>query len=90
MLTPANSVQNPIVTFAPHDIVGAIARLRPFLGQLGTTPARPMPDSHNAGDFGSFLVGAPHDYTLTKEELEDRTGIWTLTGSVKGRSSFAR
>ncbi|WP_088032043.1 acetamidase/formamidase family protein [Evansella clarkii] len=73
MSTPENSVQNPIVTFAPHDIVGAVARLRPFLGQLGTTPARPMPDSHNAGDFGSFLVGAPHDYTLTKEELEDRT-----------------
>lgn len=73
MATPGGSCQNPIVTFAPHDIVGAIARVRPFLGQLGTTPARPMPDSHNAGDFGSFLIGAPHEYALTKEELEDRT-----------------
>lgn len=73
MATPENSVQNPIVTFAPHDMVGTIARLRPFLGQLGTTPSRAIPDSHNAGDFGSFLIGAPHEYALTKEELEDRT-----------------
>jgi formamidase len=73
MATPENSVQNPIVTFAPHDIVGAVARLRPFLGQLGTTPARPFPDSHNAGDFGSFLVNAPHEYAVTEEELGART-----------------
>ncbi|MHB1684601.1 MAG: acetamidase/formamidase family protein [Bacilli bacterium] len=69
MATPENSIQNPVVTFAPHDIVGAVARLRPFLGQLGTTPSRPLPDSHNAGDFGFFLVGAPHDYAVTQAEL---------------------
>lgn len=73
MSTPENSVQNPIVTFAPHDLVGTVARLRPFLGQLGTTPARPFPDSHNAGDFGQFLIGAPHEYGLTQEQLEERT-----------------
>ena len=28
-----------------------------------------MPDSHNAGDFGAFLIGAPHDYCITEEEL---------------------
>ena len=71
MQTPENSVQNPIVTFAPHDLVGVVARMRPFLGQLGTTPSRPMPDSHNAGDFGSFLVGAPHDYKVTEDELKE-------------------
>ena len=70
MKTPENSVQNPIVTFAPHDLVGTIARMRPFLGQLGTTPSQPTPDSHNAGDFGSFLVGAPHEYATTQEELD--------------------
>jgi formamidase len=70
---PADSVQNPILTFAPHDLVGAVARMRPFMGQLGTTPAIAMPDSHNAGDFGSFLVGAPHEYGLTAEQLEMRT-----------------
>ena len=71
MKTPENSVQNPIVTFAPHDLVGTIARMRPFLGQLGTTPSKPTPDSHNAGDFGSFLVGAPHEYATTQEELDE-------------------
>lgn len=70
MKTPEESVQNPVVTFAPHDLVGTMARMRPFLGQLGTTPSRATPDSHNAGDFGSFLVGAPHDFSTTEEELE--------------------
>jgi formamidase len=70
---PEKSIQNPILTFAPHDLVGLVARMRPFMGQLGTTPARPMPDSHNAGDFGAFLIGAPHEYALTAEELQDRT-----------------
>ena len=73
MNTPEKSVQNPIVAFAPHDLVGTVARLRPFLGQLGTTPGRALPDSHNAGDFGQFLVDAPHEYGITKEQLADRT-----------------
>lgn len=73
MNTPEASIQNSILTFAPHDMPGVIARLRPFLGQLGTTPARAFPDSHNAGDFGQFLIHAPHAYGMTKEELEDRT-----------------
>ena len=46
-------------------------RLRPFMGQLGTTPSTTMPDSHNAGDFGSFLVGAPHRFALTAAELAE-------------------
>ena len=70
---PEKSIQNPILTFAPHDLVGLVARLRPFMGQLGTTPAVPIPDSHNAGDFGSFLIGAPHEYALTAEQLQHRT-----------------
>jgi acetamidase/formamidase len=70
---PENSQQNPILTFAPHDLVGLVARLRPFMGQLGTTPAVRLPDSHNAGDFGSFLIGAPHEFAVTPEELQQRT-----------------
>lgn len=70
---PESSAQHSILTFAPHDLVGIATRLRPFLGQLGTTPAVRMPDSHNAGDFGSALVGAPHEYALTAEQLELRT-----------------
>src|ERR1700736_2941943 len=70
---PESSAQHSILTFAPHDLVGVAARLRPFLGQLGTTPAVRMPDSHNAGDFGSALVGAPHEYAISAEQLELRT-----------------
>ena len=66
---PEHSVQNPILAFAPHDLVGLATRLRPFMGQLGTSPSTTIPDSHNAGDFGSFLVGAPHAYALTADEL---------------------
>src|SRR5215212_2347218 len=67
---PEKSVQHPILAFAPHDLVALATRLRPFMGQLGTTPSTTIPDSHNAGDFGSFLVGAPHRHALSAEELE--------------------
>ena len=43
------------------------------MGQLGTTPAIAMPDSHNAGDFGTFLVGAPHAYGIDADDLRHRT-----------------
>ena len=66
---PEHSAQHPILAFAPHDLVGVVARCRPFMGQLGTSPSTDMPDSHNAGDFGSFLVGAPHGFALTAEQL---------------------
>ena len=67
---PDNSVQNPILGFAPHDIVALATRLRPFLGQIGTSPSTTIPDSHNAGDFGAFLIGAPHRYALDAQELQ--------------------
>ncbi len=70
---PEHSIQNPILKFAPHELVGLLARVRPFLGQLGTTPAVAMPDSHNAGDFGQFLINAPHAFGITEEQLELRT-----------------
>ena len=70
---PEHSIQNPILLFAPHDLVGVATRLRPFMGQLGTIPGVDMPDSHNAGDFGSFLLGAPHHHALEPEQLEHRT-----------------
>ncbi|MDQ0189878.1 acetamidase/formamidase [Alicyclobacillus cycloheptanicus] len=88
LATPDHSIQNPIVTFAPHDIVGAVARLRPFLGQIGTTPSRPLPDSHNAGDFGFFLIGAPHKFAVSAAELlgmtvPEVTNRATITGSIE-------
>jgi formamidase len=67
---PDASIQNPILTFAPHDIVALATRMRPFMGQLGTSPSATIPDSHNAGDFGAFLVGAPHRFALSAAELQ--------------------
>jgi len=68
---PDASAQNPILTFAPHDIVALATRMRPFMGQLGTSPSATMPDSHNAGDFGAFLIGAPHRFAMTAAELAE-------------------
>ena len=70
---PEHSIQNPILLFAPHDLVGVATRLRPFMGQIGTTPAVDLPDSHNAGDFGAFLLGAPHSHAVDPDQLESRT-----------------
>ena len=70
---PKHSVQNSVLSLAQCDMVGMMARLRPFMGQLGTTPSCPFPDSHNAGDFGQFLIDAPHDLAITAEELSHRT-----------------
>ena len=67
---PAASEQHSILVFAKHDIPGLVSRMRPMVGNVGTTPSIMMPDSHNAGDFGAFLIGAPHEYGLTKEQLE--------------------
>ena len=66
---PDGSRQHSILTYAPSDMPGTLVRMRPFLGQLGTCPSMAMPDSHNAGDFGAFLVGAPHAYGLTAEQV---------------------
>jgi len=71
MALPQASAQHPIVAMRPADLPGIITRMRPFIGNIGTTPSIDMPDSHNAGDFGQFLVGAPHRYGLTKEQLAE-------------------
>jgi formamidase len=73
MALPEESCQNPVVALCPADLPGVVTRLRPFLGNIGTTPAIDMPDSHNAGDFGQFLVGAPHKYGITRDQLAART-----------------
>lgn len=73
MQIPENSIQHPIVVVGPSDIPGVIARMKPFLGQLGTITESAFPDSHNAGDYAQFLIGAKHDYAKTKAELEHRT-----------------
>ena len=69
-LLPSGSLQHSILSLARADLPGLVSRMQPFLGNIGSTPSRDMPDSHNAGDFGTFLVDAPHDYAVTQEELE--------------------
>ena len=66
---PEGSEQHPILVYEPHTIPGTLSRLRSFIGNVGTLPSRDMPDSHNAGDFGAFLVGAKHRFAMTGEEL---------------------
>ncbi len=73
MALPEASEQHPIVALCPADLVGVVTRLRPFIGNIGTTPGIDMPDSHNAGDFGQLLIDAPHAYGISEEELEKRT-----------------
>ena len=42
----------------------------PVHGPARHVASTTIPDSHNAGDFGSFLVGAPHRYALDAQELQ--------------------
>lgn len=83
-LIPENSEQHSILTLARADLPGLAAHMQPFLGNIGTTPSRDIPDSHNAGDFGTFLVGAPHGFGLTQEDLErSKTDGHMDTNSVR-------
>jgi acetamidase/formamidase len=67
---PGLSAQHSILSLARADIPGLAARMRPFLGNIGTSPSCDMPDSHNAGDFCTFLVGAPHNFALSQDDLD--------------------
>ncbi len=48
---------------------GVAAHMRPFLGNIGTTPSRDLPDSQNCHDFCQYLIDAPHKFGMTEEEL---------------------
>lgn len=80
---PKKSKQHCILLFALADIPGVVTHLRPFIGNIGTVPAIDMPVSHNVGDFGPFLVGAPHEYAITEEQLELRTDAHMDIDSVR-------
>ncbi|MGJ8536346.1 MAG: acetamidase/formamidase family protein [Parasphingopyxis sp.] len=81
---PDHSDQHSILSLARADISGLASRMRPFLGNIGTIPSRDLPDSHNAGDFGTFLLDAPHGYSFTQEELDEhKTDGHMDTNSVR-------
>lgn len=69
-LIPPNAEQHSILALARADLAGLAAHMQPFLGNIGTTPAADMPDSHNAGDFGTFLIDAPHRFAMSAAQLE--------------------
>lgn len=66
---PEHAAQHSILSLARADMPGVAAHMRPFLGNIGTTPARDLPDSHNCHDFGQYLIDAPHRYAMTEAEL---------------------
>jgi acetamidase/formamidase len=81
---PELAAQHSILSLARADIPGLAAHMRPFLGNIGTTPSRDLPDSHNCADFGQYLVGAPHRFGMTQEELDAaRTDGHMDTNSVR-------
>jgi acetamidase/formamidase len=66
---PELAEQHSILSLARADMPGVAAHMRPFLGNIGTTPARDLPDSHNCADFGQYLIDAPHRFGMTRDEL---------------------
>ncbi|WP_206085882.1 acetamidase/formamidase family protein [Massilia polaris] len=83
-MLPEQAQQHSILALARADIPGVASPMRPFLGNIGTTPARDLPDSHNCADFGQHLIGAPHRYGVSKEELDAaRTDGHMDTNSVR-------
>lgn len=75
--------QHPISALARADLEGIAARCRISIGNLGSIPAVDMPSSHNCGDFGSFLVGAEHEFGLRPEQLGLRTDAHMDIDSVR-------
>lgn len=81
---PELSAQHSILSLARSEMPGVAAHMRPFLGNIGTTPSRDLPDSHNCADFGKFLLDAPHKYGLSKAELDEaKTDGHMDTNSVR-------
>ena len=66
---PSNSRQHPILLFELSEMPGVVARLRPFIGNIGTSPSIEIPNSHNAGDVGFRLVGAAHRWALSENQM---------------------
>lgn len=70
---PARSATHPFLVMAPAHLPGVAARLRPFLGNLGTLPGVRIPAANNAGDAALSLVEAPHEYGIKPSDLPQLT-----------------
>ena len=71
MHLPNASVQHASPAFGASDLSGVLARVRPFIGELGTVPSKAMPASYNARDAERKLLEAQHEFYLTKEDLSE-------------------
>jgi acetamidase/formamidase len=81
---PEFAAQHSILSLARADIPGLAAHMRPFLGNIGTTPSRDLPDSHNCADFGQYLIDAPHRFGMSREQLHSaKTDGHMDTNSVR-------
>ncbi len=58
-----------VLVLSKADLPGVLARVRPFIGNLGTIPSRDLPSSRNAGDIGVNMVGTTHEFSLSEAEL---------------------
>ncbi|MBF6569747.1 MAG: acetamidase/formamidase family protein [Candidatus Binataceae bacterium] len=67
--SPTHTKAHSILSYGAGSMPGIVTRVMPFMGNIGTTPSCEMPDSHNAGDFGAFLIDAPHQYGMSRETL---------------------
>ncbi len=67
---PSSSRQHSVLALASADLRGGIlARMRPFIGNIGTVPAMDISASCNCGDFGQSL----HEDGLSPEEFNALT-----------------
>lgn len=67
---PSSSKQHSVLVLANTDLRGGIlARMRPFVGNIGTLPAIDVSASCNCGDFGQSL----HEDGLSSEEFDALT-----------------
>lgn len=67
---PASSRQHPANLLANGDLPGAVARIRPMVGNIGTLPDCRIPACHNAGDIAGRLVGDPHPLSLSEHDVD--------------------
>lgn len=84
MHLPENSIQNTAVSLAPTDISGLVARMRPFIGQIGTLPAVSIPETYNAKDLGSILVDTTNEFSISKGQEPFTDGNLTINKLREG------
>jgi formamidase len=61
--------QHPAIIMALGDMPGVLTRIRPMVGNIGTSPAVRVPASKNAGDVAPPLVEASHDMPISAGDL---------------------